>query len=93
MYAWNAEKLNFCFFQRLRDENELLHAEEQLKMRETRLLFDKYRLDARHTIDDVPLKARYGSAMAKLNAEKSKLNSELNKVRFAHSPLIWAEKK
>lgn len=57
-----------------------MFAEEHLKIRETKLLIEKYRLESQHT-DDIPLKARYNKAITKLESEKAKLNLELEKVK------------
>lgn len=64
-----------------------MFAEEQLKARETKLLIEKYRLESTHT-DDIPLKARYNNAITKLESEKAKLNSELEKVNACLNVLI-----
>lgn len=66
--------------QRIKDEENLLFAEEDLKVKEMELLVKKYGLDMKGDAKDKSLKLRYRKAIEKLENELHELDAEINKV-------------
>lgn len=70
----------FFIMQRIRDEGNLLFAEEDLKVKEMDLLVKKYNLDMNGDVNDKPLNVRHQHAIEKLENEVGHLEAEMHKV-------------
>lgn len=67
--------------QRIKDEGNLLFAEEDLKVKEMELLVKKYHLDVNDGDDrEKPLSLRYRKAIGKLENELGELEADMLKV-------------
>lgn len=66
--------------QRIKDEGNLLFAEEDLKAKEMELLVRKYNLDMNEVDADGPLTFRYQKAIGNLENELCELEAEMLKV-------------
>ncbi|KAJ6641303.1 TBC1 domain family member 31 [Pseudolycoriella hygida] len=65
---------------RIKDEANLLFAEEDLKVKEMELLVKKYNLDKIGDVGDIPLSVRYQKSIEKLENEIFELEAEMRKV-------------
>ncbi|KAG4067584.1 hypothetical protein HA402_005356 [Bradysia odoriphaga] len=66
---------------RMKDEGNLLFAEEELKEREMELLVKRYNLDVKSDVADRPLSLRYDKAIQELERELGELDADMIKIK------------